>query len=384
MRILFHGPYRYPDSYSHLSRNLLFELDNLGAKISCPNKYSSPIWEHVPINLSEKMVNKIKKWSATRFDNNYFTFQACVPPSFVYDPNSIANIGYTMFETSKIPTNWLQPLAAMDQIWLPTRWCRNVFAKTGMAKKILKVVPCGYDPEIFNVDAKPLDLPNLKNKIVFGCCFDWTPRKNGREIIASFLRAFNGQDDVVLMLKCFFKFGSDKYSYFREQIRDLRNLTRVNGKPDILVYPEIIPDNQMGRFYRTLDWHLSFTCGEGFNLPVLESMACGVPSIVTMWSGHMDFCNADNCLLIGNILLGPVPQSQWEMCGIEYYNSSWAYPSQQNMIENLRFAYEISTKAPQIREQIINCGLKTASSMTWKHAAQKAYSLFEAIQNGRT
>jgi len=38
-------------------------------------------------------------------------------------------------------------------------------------------------------------------------------------------------------------------------------------------------EKEMAQIYNTLDCHLLLTSGEGFGLPILESMACGVPQI---------------------------------------------------------------------------------------------------------
>lgn len=46
-----------------------------------------------------------------------------------------------------------------------------------------------------------------------------------------------------------------------------------------------VSDEEMADVYSSLDVLLTTTQGEGFGLPVLEAMACGVPCIVPDWSG---------------------------------------------------------------------------------------------------
>lgn len=50
-----------------------------------------------------------------------------------------------------------------------------------------------------------------------------------------------------------------------------------------------IPASDMNVLFNTFDALLMTTGGEGFALPVIEAMACGVPSIYTDYSGHTDF-----------------------------------------------------------------------------------------------
>lgn len=386
MKLLFHGPYKYGDSYSGNSRNLLYWLDKMGLEIVCPASYSAPNWEHVPNEIPEYIAEAMDRWQTAPKPQpgKYFTFQHCVPTTFVYDPDSYMNIGYTMFETDRIPRNWLLPSMAMDEIWTPTVWCGKTFAATGLGKQKIRVLPCGFDPLIFNTEAKPMQLDPLAGKVVFGCCFDWTPRKNGRQTVAAFLKAFEGVEDVVLVLKCFFKFGSENgMEYMKEQISSLRSATGVKGKPDIVLYPEIIPDQHMGSFYRSLDWHLSATHGEGFNKPVVEAMACGVPSITTMWSGQTDFCNADNSLLIGDCPLGAIESDQIQMGGMEYMGAGWAMPAFDNLVENLRYAYSISKEEKAVHNELAKNCVATAQAFTWENVAKRAGKLMETALNER-
>lgn len=46
-----------------------------------------------------------------------------------------------------------------------------------------------------------------------------------------------------------------------------------------------VSDEEMAMIYSSMDVLLTTTQGEGFGLPILEAMACGVPCIVPDWSG---------------------------------------------------------------------------------------------------
>ncbi len=49
-----------------------------------------------------------------------------------------------------------------------------------------------------------------------------------------------------------------------------------------------IPDNEMPKLYNACDFTLSLSGGEGFCLPVVESMACGTPVVYTDYSGQAE------------------------------------------------------------------------------------------------
>jgi len=55
----------------------------------------------------------------------------------------------------------------------------------------------------------------------------------------------------------------------------------------------ITDDDELNEFYLSLDWFVSFSLGEGYNLPVREALKCGVPVIVGRHTGHRDLPQGD-------------------------------------------------------------------------------------------
>ena len=50
--------------------------------------------------------------------------------------------------------------------------------------------------------------------------------------------------------------------------------------------------------YQSADCFVLPSCAEGFGLPILEAMACGVPPMVTNYSAPKDFVNKENGYLL--------------------------------------------------------------------------------------
>lgn len=60
------------------------------------------------------------------------------------------------------------------------------------------------------------------------------------------------------------------------------------------MYNTKFADYDMATLYRSADCFVISTRGEGWGMPILEAMACGLPAIATNWSSQVDFFNETN------------------------------------------------------------------------------------------
>ena len=120
-------------------------------------------------------------------------------------------------------------------------------------------------------------------------------RKGIDLLLAAYRLAFDASDDVCLVIK---DVGADtvyKGQTHRARIRALQ--TRGRG-PAIVYLDGTLPDSEVAGLYRACDVLVHPYRGEGFGLPILEAMACGIPAIVTNGGACLDFCDDDNSVLV--------------------------------------------------------------------------------------
>jgi len=78
--------------------------------------------------------------------------------------------------------------------------------------------------------------------------------------------------------------------------QDLAALARSTGVHDAVICQDRyqaflgLPDASMAQIFRAADVTLNATGGEGFGVPIIESLACGVPVIVTDFSAMTELC----------------------------------------------------------------------------------------------
>ena len=69
-------------------------------------------------------------------------------------------------------------------------------------------------------------------------------------------------------------------------------------------------------------------------MPVLEAMATGLPVIVTNYSGHLDFCDAQTSFLISVKRM-----VSCDVTSFPYIESQWAEPDEDHLVELMRQVY---------------------------------------------
>lgn len=93
------------------------------------------------------------------------------------------------------------------------------------------------------------------------------PHKNLEALILAF-KKFSGYNDFQLVLV-----GKEDYFYKR-----LKNFAR-NKKIDNVVFAGFVPDSELSAIYRKARLYVFASLYEGFGIPPLEAMSCGVPVI---------------------------------------------------------------------------------------------------------
>jgi glycosyltransferase involved in cell wall biosynthesis len=240
------------------------------------------------------------------------------------------NIGVSAgIETTIYPGEFIEGSNRMDlnlvssnhskQVALSSQFDRvdqNTNQKIGMVKmeKPIEVLFEGLDLDKYY--KKPQNsgiLKDIKEDFCFLYTGHWLPgnfgesRKNTATLIKTFLETFKGPNrkKPALVLKTNQVNYSllDKETVIR-QINRIRDKFKGENLPNIYLLHGEMTDDEMNQLNNDnkIKAFVSFTKGEGYGRPLAEAAITGKPTIVSNWSGHLDFMNPDYNILIGGDL----------------------------------------------------------------------------------
>ncbi len=137
--------------------------------------------------------------------------------------------------------------------------------------------------------------------------------------------------------------------------------------PPIHINCDLIPFNKLPDLYRQADCFVCATRAESFNLPGLEAMSCGLPTIQTDFGGQVDYMTKENSLFIDYDLVEVKEDLMYE--GI-----NWALPRQHTHLRmQMRWAFNNQDKIKEMGKQ----AEKDSKKWTWDISAQKIIDILE-------
>jgi glycosyltransferase involved in cell wall biosynthesis len=299
-----------------------------------------------------RLCDYTKDYPNTNRDSSKFSLQQLGPasiniihlnleeaPSLIaYSPDVFTGSRVIIFpylELPKLNSAQYLGLSLADEIWCASDFIKNILAPYKPTHLVGAGLPLysriGKDQARRASYAPFVD----EEDFIFlasGDALSGVYRKNLLGVICAFVHAFPEILNVKLILKVHSlgRVVSDNEAHVWNMIKDI-----AMNDPRIILMDRAVSDDEQQAFIEGADCLVSLHRAEGLGYHMLEAMQLMTPVIATAYSGNMDFCNEQNCMLIPanivNVEYGQYPRATAAQ--------TWAEPSFDASVEAMRKIY---------------------------------------------
>ncbi len=276
---------------------------------------------------------------------------------YFYDSYNGYKIGYNVWESTKYSEQFFNQLLTLDELWVPTEWQKEITINQGYPENKIFVIPEGVDGKTF----KPNPKLKKQEKFQFAIVGRWDYRKGIKESIEGFLKAFPDNQNIELLLNVENPYPTDGMNSTEER---LKYYGLEDNRIKILKF---LNRKQYIKLLQNTNVLISCAKAEGWNLPLIESLACGTPSIYTKCSGQLEFTKSKG---LGIEILGE------EKAG-ENIPGNFYTPDLDDLVKKIKDSYN---NYNIWKEWHLNRSKEIREEYSWKNQATKAYNRLQQIK----
>ena len=414
-KVVMTAPFNTRSGYGDHARSIFYSImDRDDLDIKCIDTK----WGETPRNHLRPEVPRHKKLLDVISVDTNLQFQ----PDLYIDiriPNEFATVGkYNLGITAGVETDIVSPefidgANKMNMNLVPSKFTKDTFANTvydkaqevnGQRQKVgehrltkpLEVLSEGIDTDVY----KPFDTSKIESdfkdeldsllkdeEFVYLHVGLWgngdygEDRKNIPVMIKTFYEAFandpkkptpalvvktNGSDFSLL----------DKVHVMKNMKSIKERFNGVDNLPNVYLLHGDLTVDEMAIMYNHPKIKAFLTCthGEGFGRPMLEASCCDLPVIAPNWSGHLDFLNASESLLIQG-KLKKVPKSMvWKPIILE--QAQWYSVNEKDIKRKLRLFYNNHST---IKNKAVNLGKKNRKKFSLNNMASQFNKIIDDV-----
>jgi glycosyltransferase involved in cell wall biosynthesis len=302
-----------------------------------------------------------------RFETEFHHNAPCLKIWHQFDLRNFTGqptIGFPIFELDTFDEREKHNLKYPTYLFTCSQWGKEVILdQVDRDPDTVHVIPLGVDTDVF----QPFE---YKGETTRFCNFGkWEVRKGHDILIEAFNRAFTVDDDVELIMSCENVFLTPQQN--AEWINYYVNTTLGNK---VKFVNRQDTHEQVYNIIRDMDVGVFPARAEGWNLELLEFMAAGKHVITTDCTGHTEFCNSKNSMLID------VDKKQTAFDGKFFKGQgNWFSLEEEQINQLVEHMRSVHKKKKGGELGINHNGVKTAQEFTWKIMADKVIQFLEDI-----
>jgi len=276
--------------------------------------------------------------------------------------DAVTNIGYISIYGKPVPFNWKKVVKNLDLAICYSEFGRTVL-KEFMPFTSIDMIHLGVDTSIYRPLENREELRKkfkLDGKFVIGCIARNQTRKRLDKLIEGFAKFSAKKPNAWLYLK------TEKHC---DHGYDIPELLEYHGVADKATVDEKInrdgySEDKLAEIYNLFDVYVQTAGAEGFGIPILEAMSCGLPVMTS------DYSACTELVKDRGILLKPYFPRVIDMATVEQVSINT-----DEMVEKLIELYEN-------REYRFGLGQKArdfAGTLTWDKFADRWLEILSRI-----
>jgi len=292
-------------------------------------------------------------------------FDSSAPSVRIWHQNELAmfpgggqRIAWPIFELNKFTDLELHHLKSVDRLFVCSEWAKQVCRDNGVETQV-DVIPLGVDTSIFRRDDSMVQHRAYwtRDKTVFVNIGKWEVRKGHNELLEAFNKAFTPEDNVELWM-----INHNPFIGRENEVWKTKYLSSSMGG-SVKILPRVNSQKELVAIFNSVDFGVFPAHAEGWNLEPLELMACGVPSIVTNYSGHTEYLNVANSFLVEPDGMESAQDGKWF-----HGDGEWCTFKIDALVEAMKAAHDYKQSGS---ESLKDAMAKTVEDFTWAGTVEK-------------
>jgi len=272
-RIALRADWRSPSGFGQAARNTFASLKAAGLQPAC-----------VPVEKDAIQDPRLWTGDATADVSDADVWVHHLPPSHFDLSLPGRHVALFCWETDRVPEAWVEPLNALDEVWVPAPFLREVLASSGVRTEVA-VCPIAVDTEAYSPGARRtprIDLPPGFDPAWTVVLYvgTWDPRKRPDVLVRAFSKAFGRNDRALLVLKSYVTGNpvNDRV-ILNEWVSQCRS-----GDAHVRVIHEVLTPDEIVDLFRFSTVFATASRGEGYCLPAVQALSCAKPVVAASWS----------------------------------------------------------------------------------------------------
>lgn len=325
-----------PSGYGSAARNFVTALFCAGINVSCDNIQQTA--EKTNYGITGAITDLLQGR-----DIPYKIVVIHLTPDLYpqYMEKGKYHIGHLFFETDKLPKEWIEPCNQMDELWVGSQQQIDMIRNSGVTT-LCTIFPQPIDIGLADERIEPF-MFSFPKDFTFYSIFQWIDRKNPRGLLRAYWKAFEGNENVSLLLKTYrVNYTDSEYKLIKQDIEKWKEELGLKHYPKVLLTKNLLTEQQVMKVHTMGDVFINPSSGEGWNRCVQEAMLLGKPIISADNGGITDHMTTQHYFAVPSSLQRVTEQSH-----IPWYtqNMQWRMIDEDALGKQMRYVYDNYDKA---------------------------------------